>query len=302
MIKRVVDPAGTSNKDNLKSFPHGEDNFVVSLAGSYLSAFENISHIDKDISDMLCRAITGGTFEKRVQYSNDEVFSISILRKILINGIDFDIKEADLTDRVIIYNLERIPKEKRISEKKIETIFQKLLPDLLGQIFLILQKALQKIDTIEESLPYKERMSDFTVIGEAIYQSMGHSQEEFLKLYENEIKRNLQSLHDSNPIVKCCEHTLGDQIQIEIQAETWFKKIKSFVEIEGYTESKLPKSTSGLGGWIDRSKTLLDESEIIVTSYTNTQSKESSGFTPNSKIYNIKRVVSVQTKLKDCED
>ena len=124
MIKRVIDPAGKSNKENLKSFPKGEDNFVVSLAGSYFNAFENISHIDKEKSDSLCRVITGGSFEKRAQYTNDEVFSISIQRKVLINGISFDIKEADLVDRIVSYYLERIPEEQRLSEKTIEEKFR----------------------------------------------------------------------------------------------------------------------------------------------------------------------------------
>ena len=31
MIKRIVDPSGRENEDNLKSFPHGEDNFISSL-------------------------------------------------------------------------------------------------------------------------------------------------------------------------------------------------------------------------------------------------------------------------------
>ena len=301
MIKRIIDPAGMSNKDNLKSFPRGEDNFVVSLASSYFSSFENISHIDKDVSDTICRVITGSSYEKRTQYSNDDVFVISILRKILINGIDFDIKEADLVDRVIVYQLERIDKTQRLSEKQVEEIFRKLLPDLLGQIFLILQKTLVIIDSVEKNLPFKERMADFTVTGEAIYQSMGHSQGEFLDLFNAELQKNLQNLHDSNPIVKIFDEILDDDSEFKIQAENLFKKISEISSVNGFPVSRIPKTSGGLKSWVDRSKTLLDYSKIIVESYINTQSKESSGFTPNSKVYVLRRVVSTQTKLNDCE-
>ena len=302
MIKRVIDPIGKANKDNLKSFPHGEDNFVISLASSYFSAFENISHIDKERSDMLCRAITGGSFEKRAHYTNDEIFSISIQRKILINGISFDINEADLIDRVITYNLERISKKQRLSEKTIDNKFRELLPDLLGQIFLILQKVLGIIKTVEETIPHKQRMADFSVFGEAIYQSMGNDQGKFLKLYESELSKNLQNLHDANPIVKCLEHILETENKKEIQAESLYRKIKSFSESEGYSEYKLPKSASGLKGWIDRAKPLLDESQIVVTSHINSQSKEKSGFNPNTTIYEIVKMVSEQIKLKEYEE
>jgi hypothetical protein len=302
MIKRIIDPAGMFNKDNLKSFPRGEDNFIVSLASTYFSSFENVSHIDKEISDTICRAVTGSSYEKRTHYSNDEVFVISMLRKILINGIDFEIREADLVDRVIVYRLERIAKTQRLSEKQIEKIFRKLLPDLLGQIFLILQKALQIIDSIEENLPYKERMADFTVTGEAIYQSMGHSQGDFLDLFNVELQKNLQNLHDSNPIVKIFDEILGSENERQIQAEELYKEMGLISSTNGFSVSRLPKSSSGIQSLVDRSKTLLDDSDILVTSYNNTQSKESSGFTPNSKVYVIKRVVSEQTKLKDRED
>ena len=50
-----------------------------------------------------------------------------------------------------------------------------------------------------------------------------------------------------------------------------------------------------------KSKTLLDENNIKVTKYANKQSKEASGFTPNATIYNIKRIESVQTTLKENE-
>lgn len=301
MIKRIVDPSGNSNESNLKSFPHGEDNFVVSLSGSYLSAFENISYIDKTTSNMLCRAITGGSFEKRTQYTNGDVFSINIKRKILINGVDFQIKESDLLDRTIQYNLERIPKEQRLSEKKIEKIFQKLLPDILGEIFLILQKVLKIIDSVGDSLPYTERMSDFTIFGEAIYQSMGHKQGEFSKLYDSELKSYLQNLHDSNPIVKLCEKILGDKNEIKMSAEQVFKKVSDIASTENYSDGGLPKGANGVRAWVDKSKSLLDMCHIEITSYQNTVSKEISKFTPHSTIYIIKRVVSMQTKLEDID-
>jgi len=132
MIKRIVDPAGKANEDNLKSFPHGEDNFVISVYNSYFSGFENISHIGIETSNMLCRAVTGGSFEKRAHYTNGDVFSVNVKRKILINGIDYTITQSDLADRSIVYILERIIDKERKSDEYIEKTFRKLLPDLFN--------------------------------------------------------------------------------------------------------------------------------------------------------------------------
>ena len=302
MIKRIVDPSGLENEDNLKSFPHGEDNFITSLAGSYFSAYENISHIDVAVSNMLCRAITGGSFEKRTQYTNGDVYTISVKRKILINGIDFTISQSDLADRSIIYEMERISDDQRKTDAFVEKTFRKLLPRLLGQIFLILQKVLLTIDNVEQECTTLPRMASFGIFGEAIYQAMGNQQGEFLKLYNQSIQKNLETLYENNPIIPCLEHLLGDETELHIQANDLYKQIKSFIEIEGFNIKRIPHGANGLSNWFTRSKTLLDENNIKVTKSSNTRSKKVTGFSPGATIYCIIRIVSKQTKLKDCDN
>ena len=302
MIKRIIDPSGRENEDNLKSFPHGEDNFVTSLSSSYFSAYENISHIDVEISNMLCRAVTGGSFEKRTQYTNGDVYTMSVKRKILINGIDFTISQSDLADRSIIYEMERIPEEQRKTDKFVEETFRKLLPGLLGQIFLILQKVLSTIDKVEQECDKLPRMASFGIFGEAIYQVLGHKQGDFLELYNKSIKKNLEILYENNPIIPCLESILDNRIECDIQANDLYKKIKSFADVEGFNTKRIPQGSNTLHTWFTKSKTLLDENKIIVTKYINKQSKQVSGFTPNSTVYNIKRIESIQTKLKDVLD
>lgn len=301
MIKRIIDPSGRANEDNLKSFPHGEDNFVISLYNSYFSGFENISHISTEISNMLCRAVTGGSFEKRAHYTNGDIFSINVKRKILINGIDYTISQSDLADRTIVYTLERIIDEQRKSDKFIEETFRKLLPDLLGQIFLVLQKVLRLIDKVEDEFRTLPRMASFGIFGEAIYQSLDHKPGEFLKMYNDNIKKNLEELYDNNPIIPCLEHILDNNKELNIQANELYKKIKEFVIREEYNIKRIPQASNGLNNWMTRSKTLLVENNIDVSKYTNKQSKEVSGFTPNATIYTIKRIESVQTTLKENE-
>jgi len=299
MIKRIIDPSGRENEDNLKSFPHGEDNFVTSLYGSYFSAYENISHIDVAISNMLCRAITGGSFEKRTQYTNGDVYTINVKRKILINGIDFTISQSDLADRSIIYEMERISEEHRKTDKFVEMSFGKLLPNLLGQIFLILQKTLSIKDIVEQECITLPRMASFGIFGEAIYQALGNKQGDFLELYNQSLKKNLEILYENNPIIPCLEYLLGDKTDMNIQANDLYRRIKSFVETEGFNIKRIPQGSNSLSKWFTTSKTLLDENKIIVTKYSNKQSKDVSGFTPNATVYSIKRVESIQTTLKD---
>ena len=86
---------------------------------------------------------------------------------------------------------------------------------------------------------------------------------------------------------------------IEINSRIFNKRIRNFVFDNGYNSNRIPQGSNGLSGWITRSKTLLDENNIKVIKYTNKQSKQVSGFTPNATIYSIKRSVMTQTVLKD---
>ena len=92
---------------------------------------------------------------------------------------------------------------------------------------------------------------------------------------------------------------LDDKDEIELTANDLYKQIRYFVENQGYNVKRIPQASNGLSNWFTRSKTLLDENNIIVTKYSNKQSKEKSGFTPNATIYNIKRIKPTQTSLNN---
>ena len=142
-------------------------------------------------------------------------------------------------------------------------------------------------------------MASFGIFGEAIYQILGNKQGDFLKLYDQSIKKNLEVLYENNPIIPCLDHILDDRTELDIQANDLYRKIRLFADVEGFNTKRIPQGSNTLQTWFIKSKTLLDENKFILTRYINKQSKQVSGFTPNSTIYNIKRTVSAQTKLKD---
>jgi hypothetical protein len=152
-------------------------------------------------------------------------------------------------------------------------------------------------DKIEQECKKLPRMASFGIFGEAIYQAMGHKQGEFLMLYNQSIQKNLESLYENNPVIPSLEDLLGDKDEVEYQANDLYRKIRYFIDSQGYNSKRIPQASNGLSNWFTRSKILLDENNIIVTKYTNKQSKESSGFTPNATIYSIKRITPKQTAL-----
>ena len=92
------------------------------LSHNYIAYYDNVSVIQDWISDLLCRAVTGSSFSKRALWTNDDDFYYNFKRIIGINGIDLAATKADLLDRSIIIQTERIDKKDRV---KIEKIWEK---------------------------------------------------------------------------------------------------------------------------------------------------------------------------------
>lgn len=86
-------------------------------------AFDNLSGLNAEMSDLFCRISSGVGFTKRALYSNDKEIIYDISRPVLFNGIDELTTRADFLDRAIIINLSKITKEKRKSESRLDKDF-----------------------------------------------------------------------------------------------------------------------------------------------------------------------------------
>ena len=138
LIKMLVDPSITKTL----TFPRDTNEFIQQLSHNYIAYYDNVSVIQDWISDLLCRAVTGSSFSKRALYTNDDDIYYNFKRIIGINGIDLAATKADLLDRSIIIQTERIDKKDRKKIKKIWEKFNQLKPYVLGYIFDILVKSI----------------------------------------------------------------------------------------------------------------------------------------------------------------
>ena len=196
LIKMLVDPSAIKTL----SFPRDINQLIQQLSHNYIAYFDNISDIKDWISDELCRAVTGSGFSKRELFTDDDDIIYSFKRCIGFNGINLGATKADLLDRGIIIHLERIAKKNR---RKIETIlkeFDELKPQLLGYIFHILVKVLHfKNQYGEVHLPNGfNRMADFEEYAEIISRCMGNPDNEFIRVYQDNIEIQIDEAIEAN--------------------------------------------------------------------------------------------------------
>jgi hypothetical protein len=283
LIQIMVDPSITQTL----TFPRNSNEFIQQLSHNYIAYYDNVSTIQDWISDLLCRAVTGSSFSKRALYTNDDDIYYNFKRIIGINGIDLAATKADLLDRSIIIQTERIDKKDRIKIEKIWEKFNRIKPCVLGYIFDILAKVLQyKAEHGEIDFPNGlNRMADWEEYGEIISRCMGNPEGEFQRVYQENIGVQIDEAIESSPLSQAIIELMSDEIiKYEETAEEKVTKPKEPLtmtpsdlhrELEHIAINKLnlsvskskswPKSASHLTRRINGIKTNLREKGIEIT-------------------------------------
>ena len=218
------------------------DDLLTTLSNTCLVCFDNVDFncIGKEISDLLCTAITGGTASKRTLYSNNGLTIQKLLNNIVINGIDVVPKEADLAERFLMVNLKKLTKDKIIGEQELNNAFKQAKPQILGAIFNTLSKAMQIRSEIEiDNLP---RMADAFEDMLCIALALGYSEEEFRAMYDRNVKKMMVA-RGNKPLIEAVTEFMGTVSgrKAEGTVSELYTKIK--INYSGKT-SLLPNSAS----------------------------------------------------------
>ena len=137
-LEKLIDP----KRSDLCGIPKGTDGLELRLANTYFVCLDNLSSINRNISDTIARAVTGGSVTKRALYHNTKEVVLNIKAMIAINGVSVVARESDLLDRSLILELNRISAKKIKSEQELWEEFEQDRPKILGCIFRILSEAL----------------------------------------------------------------------------------------------------------------------------------------------------------------
>ena len=198
-IKRIQDPEG----ENASSLPEKVDDVAIMLSKRDNLSYDNCDNFSKEISQFFCKAVSGTLYAKRGLYTNAEEFSLLLMSKISLNGIDPSINQPDLLERSIFYELPKIDKTKRITDNKFSENLEKLTPSVLGMVFQTIQKAMSIVDEVEKELDGSvlPRMATFSIWAEAISRVLGNKDNTFIERYWEMIDDSNLSLNEEYPLI-----------------------------------------------------------------------------------------------------
>jgi hypothetical protein len=154
ITRRLVDP----HRAMARPMPQSERELLIGATQSHVQSFDNLSGISDEMSDAMCRLMTGGGLATRTLYENDAETVFEAVRPIVFTSIFDIITRADLADRCVLALMpERRQKQ---ADAVVETGFQKAWPGLLGGLLTAVAAGLRKLPDIP---PLKDptRMATF---------------------------------------------------------------------------------------------------------------------------------------------
>jgi len=250
LAKNLIDPSIMLPA----ALPSDQKELIQVLDHHYCVFFDNVSYLSQDISDSLCRAVTGGGFSKRKLWTDDEDIIFSFKRCLGLNGINIPAERGDLIERCLSLELSPITEEDRRGRNEILEAFDQNAGKILGAILDTVSMALAIYPEINLDGLY--RMADFTKWGYVIAQALGYNPEDFLEAYGDNL--------NEGSIDAVAHSVVGDIVKLFMigrKHETWedepMKLYEAFHEVArknniSTNQRSYPKSATRLSRELNR--------------------------------------------------
>jgi hypothetical protein len=192
VVRSLIDPQAAP----LLAEPRGTRDLMVTAAGGWLLAYDNLSAIPTWLSDGLCRLATGGGFAARALFSDAERYVIHAQRPVILNGIDDFVHRDDLADRCVFLRLAPLEAAGRRAEGEFWRALTDDVPAILGGLLSAVVGGLGELPSVR--LTELPRMADFACLGEAVGRGLGWPRGTFLAAYsDNRHETAVTSLEES---------------------------------------------------------------------------------------------------------
>ena len=291
-IRQLID----DNSVNLRAAPKSIEDVFVSAGCNWLASYENLSHITPAMQDAYCTLATGGGFAARTLYTNADETIIEVKRPVIINSIPRVITAQDLTDRSISIELPRIAYRE---EAEISAAWELAKPSIFGGLLDLFVKTLEIMPTVKLENP--PRMADFTRLGEAMAQALGHPAGTFDTLYKANRAESVAIALEASPVAVTVRDmvdnfTGSSQIVFYDTVQNLYEKLSS--DHKHNSEEGWPRSPKGLSEALKRQLPALQSIGIeIILSRKTERTANGRGITIKiSKSGNVGNVGNIDLK------
>lgn len=193
LLVSLVDPSPAP----LRTAPRDVSEWATVADGSSVVALDNMSGLPGWLSDAMCRAVTGDGLPRRRLYSDSELVVTAFRKTLLLTGIDLGALSADLIDRSLFVELERIPPERRMLDSQIAEEFTAAYPGILGGLLDLVSGVMRHLP--EATLDSYPRMADHARILRALDIA---TEGLYLPAYERAAARSMLEAAEGSPVAE----------------------------------------------------------------------------------------------------
>ena len=195
ITRSLIDPS----KINKNLTPKSLDDLVVNLSKNYVISIDNSKPLTREMSDVMCAAVTGAAASKRKLYTDTDEVIMKLHNVVILNGIDIIPKQSDLVDRALLFETTKIETAERKPESELIEDFNKQKRRIMGAIFDTLATAIQKYPEVKPGKLH--RMADAHREMIAIALALGIEQAEFERILDDNIEAIQKAYAGSNEFV-----------------------------------------------------------------------------------------------------
>lgn len=245
LLKRTIDPS----KAAMRCLPKDERDLMIAAEGQWILALDNLSHIDEQMSDALCRLATGGGLSTRTLYTDYDETIFESERPVILNAIADVLSRSDLIDRSIVLTVPPLEESKRRKEFEFWQDFEKSHPLILG--WLCDAACMALADTGEVPIP-AVRMADFCMFASRGERALGLKGEQFLSAYERNREDVNEVMVDLSPVAQAMRQFVESRASWSGTAAELLRALTNEVAEDCRRSREWPKTPRGLSGTIRR--------------------------------------------------
>ena len=159
----------------LLNAPASKRDLYINASTRALVAYNNLSYLDKSISDGLCTATEGGAEARRALYSDDDESSIHAKAPFILVAIDNVVTRGDLASRTLKTDLAAFPPGvERLPDLEFWAKFDEAAPVILGALLQALSVGLRRYDGLDQKgLPRLAAFAKFVIACETAFWNEG---------------------------------------------------------------------------------------------------------------------------------
>ncbi|GJO02327.1 hypothetical protein NJB18091_37110 [Mycobacterium marinum] len=160
-LVELIDPSAVP----LRKVPRDAEAWVTAAAGSWVVGLDNVSGaVPQWLSDSLCRAVTGDGDVRRALYTDGDLALFAYRRVVVFNGIDIEVTQGDLADRLLRVGLPRVLTRRTDAEVAADWAAER--PVILGGLLDLAAKLHARLpDMVVDEPP---RMADYAHVLAAV--------------------------------------------------------------------------------------------------------------------------------------